>query len=87
MDGLLFRKARRKIFLMKQTIEAVIDASGRVRLLEPVTLTGQSRALVTILDDELSWPGNEPVFLSEPALEDLNRTEEDEAWSRLQQAR
>lgn len=70
---------------MKQTIEAVIDASGRVRLLEPVTLTGQSRALVTILDEELSgFSCHEPALLSEQALEDWNRQEEDEAWSHLQ---
>jgi hypothetical protein len=36
---------------MSQTLEAVIDEHGAVRLLEPIHLTGMRRALVTILDD------------------------------------
>ncbi len=36
---------------MSQTIEAIIDEQGAVRLLEPVHLTRARRALVTILDD------------------------------------
>ncbi len=37
---------------MLQTIEAVIDAQGRVRLLENVTLGKSKKALVTILDED-----------------------------------
>ena len=37
---------------MMQTIEAVIDENGRVRLLENVRLPRACRALLTILDDE-----------------------------------
>jgi hypothetical protein len=36
---------------MSQTIEAIVDAQGRVRLLEAVHLNGARRALVTILED------------------------------------
>jgi predicted DNA-binding antitoxin AbrB/MazE fold protein len=37
---------------MSQTIDAVIDENGAVRLLKPVRLSGARRALVTILDDQ-----------------------------------
>ncbi len=37
---------------MLQTVEAVIDTQGRVRLLEVVKLGKKRRALVTILDEE-----------------------------------
>lgn len=73
---------------MIQTVEAVIDEHGRVRLLEPVELPTPRRALVTILEDELLASGYETALLSEEALaEEWNRPEEDEAWSHLQQGR
>jgi len=71
---------------MLRTVEAVIDAQGHVQVLEPISLPGARRALVTILEEE---PGtsHETAFLSEAALaEDWNRPEEDAAWSHLQQA-
>jgi hypothetical protein len=69
---------------MIKTVEAVIDPSGAVRLLEPVPLTGSRRALVTILDEEPAAHPNETAFLSEPALAaDWLRPEEDAAWSCL----
>ena len=37
---------------MSQTLEAVIDEHGAVRLLKPIQLAGTRRALVTILDDQ-----------------------------------
>jgi hypothetical protein len=43
---------------MSQTIDAVIDEDGAVRLLKPVHLSGARRALVTILDDQPSWEGD-----------------------------
>ena len=43
---------------MSQTIDAVIDADGAVRLLKPVHLPGARRALVTILDDQPAWEGD-----------------------------
>ena len=70
---------------MIQTVEAVIDAGGVVRLLQPVAVTGCHRALVTILDEEPLPAAHETALLSEPALaKDWNRTEEDDAWSYLQ---
>jgi len=70
---------------MIRTVEAVVDSRGNVRLLESVQLPGPRRALVTILDDA---PRNEDAaLLSEQALADWNRPEEDAAWSHLQRAR
>lgn len=69
---------------MIQTIEAIVDERGAVRLLEPLHLDRRHRALVTILADEPS-EANETVLLSEASLaEDWNRPEEDAAWSHLQ---
>jgi len=70
---------------MIQTIKAVVDEHGRVRLLEEVKLTGVRRALVTILEEAPSSEASEIALLSEQALaEDWERPEEDEAWSHLQ---
>ena len=70
---------------MLQTIEAVIDEQGNVRLLEPIQLPTARRALVTILEYEPLVDLPETALLSEPALaEDWNRPEEDAAWSHLQ---
>ena len=44
---------------MSQTLEAVIDEHGSVRLLKPVHLSGTRRALVTILDDQPTWDADE----------------------------
>ena len=72
---------------MIQTVEAVIDELGRVKLLEDVRLPEARRALVTILEEEATLGGiSETTLLSEQSLaEDWNRPEEDEAWSHLQQ--
>lgn len=68
---------------MIQTVEAVIDAGGRVRLLGEVNVTGPRRALVTVLEEPAAIPG-EAALLAEAALADWNRPEEDAAWSHLQ---
>ena len=70
---------------MIRTVEAVIDPEGNVRLLEAVQLPGTRRALVTILDD--ASHGQEMARLSERALADWSRPEEDAAWSHLQSVR
>ena len=44
-----------------QTIEAIVDERGAVRLLEPVQLDRRHRALVTILADE-------PLLLQQPLV-------------------
>ena len=72
---------------MIQTVEAIIDQSGNIRLLEPVHLASEHRALVTILESEPESRISETAVLSEAALaEDWNRPEEDEAWAHLQRA-
>jgi hypothetical protein len=69
---------------MIQTVEAVVDDQGRVRLLGPVHVDGLKRALVTILDEPPGLPG-EAALLAEAALAvDWSRPEEDAAWSHLQ---
>ena len=71
---------------MLRTVEAIIDAQGHVQVLEPISLPGARRALVTILDEEPGTNIHETALLSEAALaEDWNRPEEDAAWSHLQQ--
>jgi hypothetical protein len=66
---------------MIQTLEAIIDEHGTVRLLEDVNLPEARRALVTVLNDKPS----ETALLSEITLaQDWNRPEEDAAWKHLQ---
>lgn len=71
---------------MIQTVEAVVEAGGRVRLLGTVDVTSPQRALVTVLDEPAAVPG-ETALLAEAALSDWNRPEEDAAWSHLQPAK
>lgn len=68
---------------MLKSFEATIETDGHVHLRESVHLARPCRAIVTIIEEpEIS----ETALLSEAALgEDWNRTEEDEAWSHLQQ--
>ena len=73
---------------MIQTIEAVIDEQGNVRLLEPVRLAESRRALVMILEEQPPTGVAETALLSEVALgEAWNKPEEDEAWAHLQPVR
>ena len=73
---------------MIQTLEAVIDEHGVVRLLEDIPLPAARRALATVLEDVPVGHPAETALLSEAALaEDWNRPEEDEAWAHLQQVR
>jgi hypothetical protein len=70
---------------MTQTVEAVVDKTGNIRLAEPlVEIKGWHRALVTVLEEP---PAEvlETTLLSETCLaSDWVRPEEDEAWSHLQ---
>lgn len=69
---------------MIQTVEAVVDEQGRVRLLGPVQVDGLRRALVMVLDEPAEPPG-EAALLAEATLAvDWSRPEEDAAWSHLQ---
>jgi hypothetical protein len=64
---------------MIQTVEAVVDATGRVRLLGEVRVDGPRRALMTVLDEPAAMPG-EAALLAEAALAvDWSRPEEDAA--------
>lgn len=73
---------------MIRTVEAVIDESGKVQLLETIRLKEARRALVTILEEEPTARVSETALLSEQSLaEDWTRPEEDEAWSHLQSVR
>ena len=67
---------------MFPTIEAEVDAEGRIRPKESISLLPGSRVLITVLESE----GLESALLSEPALAaDWQRPEEDAAWSHLNQ--
>lgn len=69
---------------MIQTVEAVVDSAGQVRLLGEVRIGSPRRALVTILEEPAAVPG-EAALLAEAALAaDWNRPEEDAAWAYLQ---
>ncbi|MCE9547112.1 MAG: hypothetical protein K8T25_16680 [Planctomycetia bacterium] len=69
---------------MIQTVEAIIDETGRVRLLGNFQITGSRRALVTVLDEPAAVPG-ETALLSEAALAaDWLRSHEDTAWEHRQ---
>ena len=72
---------------MIQTVEAVVDETGRVRLLGEVQVDAPRRALVMVLDEPAAIPG-EAALLAEAALAaDWSRPEEDAAWSHLQSAK
>ncbi len=70
---------------MIRTVEALIDESGKVQVLEEIQLEQPRRALVVILEEGPAEFPHETALLSELALaEDWNRPEEDVAWSHLQ---
>jgi len=68
---------------MIQTVEAVVDSAGRVRLLGKIHVDGPRRALVTVLEEPAAVAG-EAALLAEAAMAaDWLRSEEDAAWSHL----
>lgn len=68
---------------MWRTIRAIIKPDGTVKLLEPIEVSEERQALVTILENEDD--ARFTLFLSEASLGyDWARPEEDEAWSHLQ---
>jgi hypothetical protein len=70
---------------MFQTLEAITDKKGNVRLTEAVKLPAGWRVLVTVLETPIISV-SETALLSETALaKDWNKPEEDKAWSHLQQ--
>lgn len=69
---------------MIQTVEAVVDAAGQVRLLGDVHVAGPRRALVTILEEPAAVPGEAALFAESALAVDWNRLEKDAAWLPLQ---
>ena len=68
---------------MIQTIEAIVDANGKVNLLTEIRLKESRRAIVTILDESPTI--SETALLSEKSLaEDWLRDEEEAAWAYIQ---
>jgi hypothetical protein len=47
---------------MIQTVEAIVDADGRVQLLGEVHVDGPRRALVTVLEEPAAVPGEAALF-------------------------
>lgn len=71
---------------MLRTFEGYIDADGKLRLVEKITLPRSRRVIITILDEEPSDELTDLALLSEPALARIwDQPEEDEAWSHLAQ--
>jgi len=63
---------------MIQTVEAVIDERGMVRLLQPVHVSVPRRALLTILEEQPASGIFETVGLNESDLvEDWQRSQDD----------
>jgi hypothetical protein len=60
---------------MSQTVDAVIDEDGAVRLLKPVHLSGARRALVTILDDQPAREGDLDAAYRAMALDETREIE------------
>ena len=68
---------------MLTTLEAVLQADGALRFLEPVQLRGPQRVLVTFTEAQDEVVSG--ALLSEPSLAaDWLRDEEDAAWAHLQ---
>lgn len=69
---------------MIQTVEAIIDEKGKVKVLQNVQLPRGHRALVTVLEEKRDDAISETALLSEESLsEDWLKAEEEEAWSHL----
>jgi hypothetical protein len=71
---------------LMRTIEAVINEEGQIQLLESIEGGRRRRAIVVVLDEPTAVL-EETAVLSEEALKDWNRPEEDSAWSYLQPAK
>lgn len=70
---------------MIQTVEAIIDEQGNVRLLQNILLPRGRRALVTVLEEAPGETVAETALLSQGALAvDWLRDEEEKAWTHLQ---
>jgi hypothetical protein len=66
---------------MIRTLPAIIDKNGDIRLVDPIKLDSECRALVTIMDEEHA--GLSPLAC-ERTLSEWILPEEDNAWMHLQ---
>jgi len=69
-----------------KAIPATVSPDGTVVLSEAIELDGPVAAVVTIALETEGGGEDEPALISEAALEDWNRKEEDEAWGYLRGA-
>lgn len=75
---------------MTKSVKAIVDENGTVRVLEPLRLDRPTPAVITLLDEDESLfdaARSATAVLSEEALADWNKPEEDEAWAHLQPGR
>lgn len=68
--------------IMIRTYEAIVDDKGNIRVKAPLQLISGHRVLVTILDEPAIEAAG-TALLSEDALADRSRPEEDTAWFNL----
>ncbi|MFM2142687.1 MAG: hypothetical protein RLZZ476_1231 [Verrucomicrobiota bacterium] len=66
-------------------VPATVLPNGTVRLLEDIRLPFPAMAMVTLLIEDDTCAAPETALLSQDALKDWNRDEE-EAWAHLQEA-
>ncbi len=71
---------------MLQTIEAITDEKGALKIPGPIKLPKKRRVIITILNEEPSEKTINLALTSESSLAaDWLRPEEDETWSHLAQ--
>ena len=71
---------------MIQTVEALINETGKIQLLESVKIQGKRRALVIILEEDPAINISETALPSEKTLgKHWNQPEENDAWLHLQE--
>jgi len=78
---------------MLQTVEAEVDVSGQIRLLEPVRMSKKSRAIVTVLEEtngDVEEKGNSKQileFLRNNRLPESARLSAEEIEAQITEAR
>jgi hypothetical protein len=68
-------------------VPATVLPNGTVRLLENIRLPFPTMAMVTLLIEDDTPTVPETALLSQNALKDWNRDEEETAWAHLQEAK
>ena len=71
---------------MLQSIEAIIDQDGKIQVPGQIALPRLRRVIITVLDDESPDDEANLALLDDAVLaRDWECSEEDEAWSHLDQ--